>query len=166
MKTEFELDEALAEAFRSDSRFSAWFLAQTLFRGADARYVWGRCDNPYSRVTLTIQDGKSQEPEQLTAECETDVLVVYEAANGGRLALHIENKLASGSFTPNQPELYQARKEQWKGRSLLGNYTDAVCALVAPRVFLDRNFERAGVFDARISHEDISEYVPAFRDEP
>lgn len=163
MKTEFELDEALAEAFKSDIRFSAWFLAQTPFRHLDARYVWGRSDNPYSRVILTIPNAMSAEPEQFTAECETDVLVVYEASDSRRVALHIENKLAKGSFTPHQPELYQARKEQWKGRPLLGNYTDAACVLVAPRNFLDRNLEGARVFDVCISHEDISEHVAAFR---
>ena len=40
---------------------------------------------------------------------ETDVLVVLGNAADQRVSIHIENKLASGSVTPNQPEICAAR---------------------------------------------------------
>lgn len=160
--TESELDEALSAALEKEPAFAAWFLARTPFRAEEATYVWGRSNHPWSRVVLTIHDAVDDESRAAGAECETDILAVYETSDGRRLALHIENKLADGSFTRNQPELYQARKEQWKLRPKLGNYTHAACVLIAPITFYERNRDRATLFDAYISHEDISTHVPAF----
>lgn len=162
MPTEFELDEALASAFESNAAFANWFIGRTPFAKSGAEYRWARFDNPWSRVTFTLLCADSGSEVSYEKDCETDVLVVYEAPDGERLALHIENKLAGGSFTPNQPKMYQERKEQWKGRKRLGNYAKAVCVLVAPLAFRNRNRLESEKFDVYVSHEEIAKFVPQF----
>jgi hypothetical protein len=161
-RTEARLDEALGKALRHEPRIAAWFLGLTQFANEVALCDFCRWDNPWSRVRPEVADPVMGEPRHLIKECETDVLAVFATGDGRRLALHIENKLLYGSFTPNQPELYQARKSQWKGRKKLGNYTDATTVLIAPRAFFERLKDRAAIFDSFISHEDIAEYVPEF----
>lgn len=160
--TEADLDEALAAALKNDAAFASWFLGRTPLAGVEAACTWCRSDHPWSRVTVDAQDGAGV----VTRECETDVLAVFESRDGRRLALHIENKLAGGAFTELQPDLYRARKEQWQGRPLLGDYTDAATVLVAPKVFQQRNVEKAAIFDAFISHEDLAAWLPLFRQSP
>lgn len=95
-------------------------------------------------------------------DCETDVLALFETEDKRRLALHIENKIAGGCFTPLQPELYRERLQQWQGRSNLGNYIDATSVLVAPQSFYDRFAQDAGKFDSFVRHEDIAVHLPIF----
>ena len=90
------------------------------------------------------------------------MLAVFETPDGRRLALHVENKMAGGSFTPYQPELYQARKAQWKDRDHLGRYTEATTVLVAPTSFYQKFRERAALFDSYVSHEAIAEFISDF----
>ena len=161
-QTEAVLDEALARALLIEPRVAAWFLARTIFASEVASCVFCRCDNPWSSVRLEVTNAVTGEVETLEKECETDVLAVFATRDGRRLALHIENKLAGSSFTPDQPELYRARKNQWKGREKLGAYTDATTVLIAPKEFYERLRDRAAIFDSYISHEEISEYVPEF----
>lgn len=159
--TEAKLDEALGQALLNEPGVAAWFLGRTRFEKQVASCVFCRWDNPWSRVHLE-GNPVTGEVGSVVKECETDVLAVFATEDGRRLALHIENKLAGGHFTPNQPELYQARKGQWTGREKFGNYTDASTVLVAPRKFYERLRDRADRFDSYISHEDIAVYVPAF----
>lgn len=163
LKREAMLDEALAGALFQQPSFASWFLSRTKFEGVNASCVFCRSDNPWSRVKLEAPDALTGEMKTLTKECETDVLAVYAVDDGRRLAVHIENKLAVGSFTPHQPELYRERKEQWKGKPKLGMYTDATTVLVAPLIFYNRNREKAAIFESYISHEDISKYLAAFK---
>ena len=160
--TEAELDEAIARALLYEPRTAAWFLTRTLFASEVASCVFCRCDNPWGTVQLEVQNASTGAVETLVSQCETDVLAVFATQDGRRIALHIENKLAGGSFTPHQPELYRARKSQWRNRDNFGAYTDATTVLIAPIEFYERFRERATVFDSYISHEDIAEYVPEF----
>jgi hypothetical protein len=162
LHTEAVLDEAIAHAMRNDPRIAAWFLDHTAFAGEVASCDFCRCDNPWGIVRLEVQNALTGAVETLEMECETDILVVFATPDGRRLALHIENKLAGGSFTPHQPELYRARKSQWKNREKLGAYTDATSVLIAPIAFYEKFRNRATVFDSYISHEAIAEYVPEF----
>ena len=159
---EAELDNALAEALRHDTEFARWFLRQTRFVSYDATCVEVRADNPWSRVTLRLPNERGDTHEEVVRDAETDVLAIYEAQDGRRIALHIENKLAGGAFTPHQPASYRERLAQWRGRPKLGRYQDATSVLVAPQVFYDRNIEESKAFDAFVSHEAIAEHLPAF----
>jgi len=160
--TEAVLDKALARALFNDPRIAAWFLTRTLFAGEVASCVFCRCDNPWSSVQLEVPNAVTGDLETLVRQCETDVLAVFATCDGRRLALHIENKLAHGNFTPHQPELYRARKSQWRGRPKLGTYTDASTVLIAPIEFYERLRDCAAIFDSFISHEDIANYIPEF----
>ena len=160
--TEAQLDIALAEALFDDGKFSQWFLKQTRFAGESARCVFCRADNPWSDVKLEVPNPVSGELESLSKECESDVLAVYQTTDDRRLALHVENKIAGGSFTPHQPELYQQRLQQWKNRSRLGNYSDATSVLVAPQSFYERYSEDAKKFECYISHEVLAFHLSIF----
>ena len=160
--TEKQLDEALKSALMNRPDFSRWFLGKTRFGSEDAHCVFCRADHPWSSVSISLPDEGTNERTTLRKECETDVLVVFETPDGRRLAVHIENKRVGGSFTPYQPELYQARKDQWKERERLGGYTEATTVLVAPTDFIAKNRDSVGHFDAHVSHEEIAAFVPEF----
>jgi hypothetical protein len=101
--------------------------------------------------------------EVVKKDRETDVLAIYVTNDGRRLALHIENKLADGFFTPHQPESYQERLAQWRKRKKLGMYEDATSVLVAPTVFYEKHLAAARLFESYVSHEDIGLHLEAFR---
>lgn len=79
-----------------------------------------------------------------------------------RIALHIENKLVSGSFTHLQPELYAARAAAWKGNPKYESYEDWETVLVAPQSFYERYAKDAGKFGRFISHEELANFIPEF----
>jgi hypothetical protein len=159
---EASLDAALAEALFGQPEFAKWFLGRTRFRDEAAECVFCRSDNPWSTVRLERPNPGSGELEVLSKQCETDVLAVFQTKDGRRLALHIENKLATGNFTHLQPELYKQRLQQWKNRPKLGQYSDATSVLVAPEVFVARYRTQAQLFEAYVSHEELAQHVPAF----
>jgi hypothetical protein len=161
--TEADLDSALAHALASDEKFAAWFLSRTKFSGVKANCVLVRADNPWSVVKLTHENTETGALEQSRRECETDVLAIYETQENVRIALHIENKLASGSFTHLQPELYGERLAQWRSKAKLGMYSEATSVLVAPRAFYQRNEAAARIFESFVTHEDIAVHIEAFR---
>lgn len=160
--TEEQLDVVLAEALFDGGKFSEWFFQQTRFAGERAKCVFCRSDNPWSRVKLQVSNPLTGELEAITKDCETDVLAVYETSDGRRLALHIENKVAGGKFTPHQPELYQERLEQWRNREKLGLYSDATSVLVAPKSFFEQHSNDAKKFECYVSHEELSSKLSAF----
>lgn len=160
--SESMLDIALDEALRTNAAFVAWLLSQTKFAHLQACYHWSRADNPWGTITITVTEPHTGKSSTVRRESETDVLVVFITNDGYRFALHIENKLASGSFTPGQPEMYPIRAEQWKGLARYENYQDFETVLVAPRAFYERNKEKVDLFDRYISHESIAEFIPEF----
>jgi hypothetical protein len=162
MATEKDLDRALENALKNDAEFLRWFVDRTRFKGVVPTFVWSRSDNPWCKVKLDLPNVETGESEPILRDSETDVLFVFRSESGKRLALHIENKLASGRFTLHQPELYQARAKLWMGRSKYGNYHEWDTVLLAPTSFLQRNAESARKFGATIPHEEISVFVPEF----
>ena len=164
--TEAQLDSALAKALAERGEFSRWFFSRTRFGAESAECVFCRSDNPWSSVRFEMPNPVSGELESLSKECETDVLAVYQTADSRRLALHIENKLAGGSFTPHQPRLYRERLQQWKNRPKLGQYSDATSVLVAPEEFFNRHRAQATEFESYVSHEEIASHLPIFGSAP
>jgi hypothetical protein len=110
-------------------------------------------------TSVPINNSETGELETVIKEGETDVLVVFETQTHKRIALHIENKLASGSFTPFQPEIYAARAAQWKGNPDYQSYEDWETVLIAPRSFYARYIDDAKKFGRFIAHEDIANYI-------
>jgi hypothetical protein len=161
--SESTLDAALADALVNNASFAAWFFSKTRFALQEAQCVLVRSDNPWGRVKYRLLGLDAEPLDELTRDCETDVLAVFEASGGRRLALHIENKLAGGSFTYLQPELYRERLTQWRSRPKLGMYVEATSVLVAPQVFYDGNLAAAQIFEAFVSHESIAPHLPIFR---
>ena len=167
MPTEKELDQALETVLRDNGSFREWFVNQTRFKGINATYVLSRSDNPWCTVKVHLPNDQTGELELVKRQGETDVLFVFQAAPGRTLALHIENKLASGRFTPAQlqPEVYRARAELWVRNPKYGNYDEWDTVLVAPSSFLIRHATLAQKFGASISHEEIARWVPSFGSE-
>jgi len=161
--TEKDLDSTIELAFKNSPLFTKWFLSRTKFSEENATYYWSRSDNPWGVVPVTVQNPETGAEEIIKRESETDILVVFETDTKKRFALHIENKLANGHFTPFQPELYAKRAQLWLSNPKYREYTDFETVLIAPSVFYDRCIDGATEFDCFISHEDISEYIPLFR---
>ena len=161
--TEASLDRELAAALRGDLVFARWFLDRTRFRSESFLRVECREDNPWSDVVTEVRDEATGALKVVKKGRETDVLAIYQTSDGRRLALHVENKLGNGLFTPHQAESYSARLSQWQMREKLGMYVEATSVLVAPKAFYDRNTDKAQLFESYISHEDISQHIAAFR---
>lgn len=160
--SEKDLDLALNNALRKNPTFANWLLRRTKFADLDAQYFWSRADNPWGKFSLEVVSAETGERSSIIREGETDVLVVYETAEKRRVALHIENKLAGGKFTPFQLALYHARAKAWKGNPKFENYEDWDIVLLAPRRFYERFPVLCKQFGAYVAHEDIAVHIPAF----
>lgn len=160
--SEKELDRALDKALANSTEFADWFLARTSFAGNRGLRVWSRSDHPWGRVPMQLENPETQRIETVVKESETDIIVVYLLESGARVGLHIENKVGLGKFRPNQADFYAQRARAWVDIENYGSYTAWGTVLVAPQEFRDRFHEESSKFDAFISHEDISQFVPLF----
>jgi hypothetical protein len=156
--SEKELDKALDDAFRTSTEFAGWFLAKTKFASRGGTYSWSRFDHPWCRMPIPSKSGAGVD----YVESETDVLVVFAAADGGRFALHIENKRGSGRFTRNQADLYARRAEQWLNDRRYGDYSDFEVVLIAPLAFERLNKHGAAKFDRFVAYEEVAVHIPLF----
>jgi hypothetical protein len=110
-----------------------------------------------------LTDSGTGRVETTIKESETDVLVVFETSNGERFALHIENKVESGKFTPHQAQLYSQRARHWIDNPKYGNYRDFETILIAPRTFYERHEAVVNeYFNRFVAHEDIAAFIPLF----
>jgi hypothetical protein len=160
--TEKVLDRAIDEAFKSNPDFVKWFLGRTKFSGTQARYFWSRSNSPWGRIKKEVPNEDTGQIETIIRESETDVLVVFEADSGERFAVHIENKLPSGCFTPYQVDMYPIRAEKWRGDSRYKKYQDWDTVLIAPVQFVERNKADCMKFGQIVTHEELAEFVPEF----
>ncbi len=159
---EKDLDKILEDGFKNSDSFSKWFLSKTRFSNLNAKYKWSRSDNPWGRFTFELENEETGKIEQITRDSETDVLVVFETRTGNNIALHIENKLANGTYTQYQPDFYQKRAEIWRNNKKYGNYSDFETVLVAPIEFYRNNFEASQHFDKFVSYEETGILLPEF----
>lgn len=157
------LDTAFENGLRNSPEFVKWLLSHTKFCGSHARYDWSRSDHPWGRVLLRVENPMTGITESVTRESETDILVVFEEMDTAkRFALHVENKMAGGSFTKYQPESYRVRAEKWLDDSKYGSYSDFETMLIAPTSFTARFPSACRIFDRFVSHEDIGRFIPEF----
>jgi hypothetical protein len=162
MPSEKQLDQALDQAFKNSPAFCTWFLGQLKNTSAFTAYAWSNSKYPWGKVALILPNPETGALEAVAREGETDVLVVFESAAKRRLGVHIENKLAGGSFTAYQAEVYAARAQHWRQSEKHGNYDEWQTVLLAPRAFYERNKAEARKFTAFISHEDVAAQLSAF----
>ena len=162
MPTEKVLDKALELAFKSNTEFTDWFLERTKFAGRGGVYYWSRSNNPWGHHPHDVPDGLTGKVRTEWVESETDVLVVFHARDAAPFALHIENKLADGTFMPDQSERYHSRARFWLNNPKYGPYADFQTVIVAPKIFLNRCAIDVQKFDLQVSHEEIARYVPEF----
>ncbi len=160
--TEKELDTVLNNALATNTDFLKWFLEQTKFKSECYKYLWSRSDHPWGTINFERFDTLTSRVVFEKRQSETDILVVLEDQGGGKVALHIENKLSDGHFTEYQAEMYSQRATQWMNKDKYKNYTDFQTILVAPLFFYKCNIGKAKLFDCCISHEDISEHLSEF----
>lgn len=163
MTSEKDLDRALHRALETDRSLREWFLAQLRHGQGYWNLVFCRSDHPWGKVRLILPNKSTGALEAVDREGETDVLAVFENSSRSRLGVHIENKLASGVFTPYQPEVCAARAERWVGIKKYGDYHQWETVLLAPSSFITRNTEGARKFTTRILHEQIAAFIPAFQ---
>lgn len=161
--TEGQLDKALEAAFKNSPEFVSWFINQIGCSNSPAKYCWSRSDNPWGKFPAPLEDPATGQEHIEYRESETDVLVVFELANGERFGVHIENKLASGKFEELQPEQYSVRAAAWLNNPKYGSYSSYKIVLVAPKIFVTRNLARTEHFDSVITHESIAIHLPLFR---
>ena len=160
MYCEKDLDPIIEKAFNDSEDFVKWFLSKTKYTDTDARCVWSRSDSPWSKITFKHVDPETGVESDITRDSETDILVVLEADDGVRFAFHIENKLAGGSYTQYQPEMYRSRANAWINNDKYGRYTEFETVLLAPLAFYKNNLETSKPFDRYVSYEEASIFIP------
>jgi hypothetical protein len=156
------LDQALELALKSGSEFCSWFAGKTNAGSGYHKYVISRSNYPWGTARLLLPNSQTGALEMVSRQGETDVLVVLSNDAGQRVGIHIENKLAGGTFTPYQPEVCAARADAWIGKTKYGNYHSWETVLVAPTSFYQRHQSDARKFKAFIAHEELAVKVPSF----
>lgn len=163
MPTEKLLDKEIERAIKYDATFCRWFLSRTK-RGANySRWLWSRSDHPWGKTRLLLPNAKTGALEMVARDGETDILVVFEGKGTQRLGVHIENKLAAGTFEKFQPEGYAARAAAWIGNAKYGDYQEWETVLLAPNSFYNKHLADARKFTTFIAHEDVALHSPAFK---
>jgi len=139
-KYERDLDLLLAEEFAVNEDFAEGFKALTKFAAESASVVdyW---------VSKSDNLG------------ESDLIIVYEAAEGKRFALLIEDKV-DANLQPDQANRYRQRAERERTK---GIYSDFELVLCAPQYYVRSRNDLDG-FDRKISFEQIAEIISVKND--
>jgi hypothetical protein len=157
---EVELDHAFAESLDVVG-FLPWLLAGGRFSRYAESAVLLREEQSRARKALhwwkhwwcRLPDG---------TESETDVFLVFEAADGLRFALHIENKPTDGILKLEQASRYRRRAALKANDPKWLSYIDFETIILAPRSFLEGHEECVAQFDRAMSYESVASFVPLF----
>lgn len=161
------LNLAFANKLVESAEFVRWLLARTKFRefaeharllheeqarARTARFWWRHwwCNIP-----------------ELAGDSETDIFLAFEAEGSKeRFCLHVENKISSSTFTPNQERSYAIRGQYMLDhtKSAQLRCTDFDTVLIAPGTFRKRYRDQCNYFGQFICHDEIGAFVPEFRD--
>jgi len=152
-----------ANMMRNSQDFRAWVLSQTKFEGRSARLLAE--EQASSRPKVNPENWWRhwwRKIPELDQERESDIFFVFEdEVDGGRFALHIENK-QDAKFLPGQAEDYESRARWMMRMPRYLNYSDFQTMLIAPQSYRERNQQAAGRFHCFISYEDIGRFIPEF----
>lgn len=161
MIKEAELDNAFAEMLLLSHNFQHWVLSGGRFgKGAAQMRLLHREQQEARTAARWWKHWWCRLPDG--TEGETDILAIFEDANGERVALHIENKPSHGKLTHEQSIHYRRRAAYKAFTSDWLTYSDFECILLAPMRFLERNADQAALFDRTITYENVAIFVPLF----
>lgn len=161
MIKEAELDYAFADMLASSPQFQNWLLSSGRFaKSASELRLLATEQQEIRRAALWWKHWWCRLPDG--TEGETDIFAVFEADDGKRVALHIENKPPHGKLTYEQSVRYRRRAAYKAFDPSWLSYIDFECILLASEEFLDRHAECASLFDRCLSYEPVSRFVPLF----
>jgi hypothetical protein len=146
---ELSLDHCFKQQLDTSVAFQEWIIGQTKFKDRHLELVIEKIwHQRWYRDPVTKKDS------------ETDIFLVFRDKDSGqRVALHIENKIASSLWQPYQAENYKIRGEARKSSY---DYVDFQTVLMAPQSFIDAWAPQVAHFDVVITHEALSKFVPEF----
>jgi hypothetical protein len=172
---EFLYARPLAHAILSDRRFRQWFLVGTKLadRALDAR------PQPEEQAKLRTTENSRKWfwfnywcPKDRRCECreekgiETDILLVFEAPDRLRFAVHVEVKPPDEGLQPGQAESYPRRGRCWatpatRPRTVLA-HDDFVTIVVCGENL--KSDSRLSNFDKVVLHRDIEQRISMYPD--
>jgi hypothetical protein len=134
-KYERDIDLLLAEEFSVNAEFAEWMKTKTAMARSEARVA---------DVLVSKSDNLG----------ESDLIVVYEYADGGKFALMIEDKV-DAPLQPEQAARYRLRAEREVQLGLCATFE---VWLFAPRHYVERCTSIAG-FDGAVTFEEIADFL-------
>jgi hypothetical protein len=160
---EADLDHAFAETLEQSATLQSWLLSGGRFAkhaGAaqllhEEQAASRKAAHWWKHWWCTMPDG---------SQGETDIFAVFEAADGERFALHIENKPPHGKLLFQQAAAYRPRAAfkandpRWLG------YSDFEVLIVGTAAFLAAHEESVRQFDRAVTYEEVAALVPLFAD--
>ena len=165
---EFKYAQPFAEELAADPAFRSWVLQRTKFaKFADGSRVLSE-EMQKRRSGGSANWWRSHYTEKCKCEgCtgqETDILAIFECANGERFALHFEVKQPSDNFPTDRDQAanYRYRAECWVKRAprAVLPHADAQTALVCSAQKLRTYALHIPKFDARFTFEEIAHSFP------
>lgn len=162
MITEVQLDHAFAEALEQQPPMQEWLLSAGRFSRLTGSSTLLVAEQETARRTANhwwkhwwcrLPDG---------SESETDIFLVFSAANSLRFALHIENKPVHGKLLIPQAADYRRRAAYKANNPKWLNYSDFETILLAPSAFIRRHPEETSLFDRSITYEEAASFAPLF----
>jgi hypothetical protein len=114
---ERDVDVVLAEEFYANDQFANWALSQSKSFSLD--------DTKVVEVSVSLSD----------RDGESDLVVVFERINGGRIALLVEDKI-DAQFQPDQLNRYRRRGDSGIAA---GSWKEFEVVLFAPRSYIERH---------------------------
>lgn len=149
MFDELSLDRFFKAKLDIDLVFQHWLIDKTKFN-----------DRPLDLIIEKIWHQRWWRDPDTKKDSETDIFLVFlDRATGERVALHIENKLKTSVWEPQQAINYRKRA---RARMRSYNYQDFQTVLMAPKAFIDAWSQEASQFDVWIYHEEVANFVPEF----
>jgi hypothetical protein len=162
---EDSLSLAFANKLTDSPEFISWVLSQTKFaEHAKTAKLLSEEQAAARTARFWWRNWWCHVPD-LGEESETDIFLVFEdAKTGKRFSLHIENKIANSTFTPNQEASYAVRATYMLHYTKAAEFrcTDFDTVLIAPHSFRNKYREQSDQFGCFIAHEDIAKFIPSF----
>ncbi|WP_322989602.1 hypothetical protein [Hoeflea sp.] len=163
--TEDDLCRYFAEHFARSDDFKNWVLSRTKF--ASGRFSTRLLKEEQILARPKVLPDRwwrhwFWKIPELGKEHETDIFLVLEnAIDGMRFALHIENKFG-GQLGPGQAASYAPRAKHVATNESRIPHQDFATVFIAPSSTMSKNPDDVALFDAAISHEEIAVFIQEF----